>query len=70
LTYGKSHIQKNTIGEKFMKPTAISIIRIVCGYDVANKLELFLLLDNTNKQRIDLMSKKNDSLAEKFTGNL
>jgi hypothetical protein len=30
-----------------MKPVAISMVRTVSGYDVANKLQLILLLDNT-----------------------
>lgn len=40
-----------------MKQTTTSMVRTVRGNDVVNKLEFILLLDNTIKQRIYLMSK-------------
>lgn len=39
----------HNIGEKRIKPTAISMVRKVCEDDVADKLELILFLDNTVK---------------------
>jgi hypothetical protein len=46
----------HNIGEELIKPAAISMVRTVCGDDIANKLELIPLSDNTVKRRIDLMS--------------
>lgn len=55
---GKSHAPKkaHNIGEELIKPAAISMVRTVYGDDIANKLELIPLSDNTIKRRIDLMS--------------
>ena len=53
---GKSHALKRHIGEELIKPAAISMVRMVCADDIANKLELIPLSDNTVKRRIDLMS--------------
>lgn len=48
--------KEHNIGEELIKPAAISMVRTVCGDDIANKLELIPLSDNTVKRRIDLMS--------------
>jgi len=46
----------HNIGEELITPAAISMVRTVCGDDIANKLELIPLSDNKIKRKIDLMS--------------
>lgn len=46
----------HNIGEELIKPAAISMVRTVSEDEIANKLELIPLSDNTVKRRIDLMS--------------
>lgn len=46
----------HNIGEELVKPAAIKMVETVCGMEVAKKLEMVPLSNNTIKRRIDLMS--------------
>lgn len=49
-----------------MKLAAISMIKTVCGEDVANKLEFILILDNTIERRLDRMFEKIFKLIKNY----
>ncbi|XP_064412969.1 zinc finger BED domain-containing protein 5-like [Latimeria chalumnae] len=46
----------HNIGEELVKPAALAMVRTVCGDEIAKKLELVQLSDNSIKRRIDCMS--------------
>ena len=46
----------HSIGEKLIKPAAIDMLRIMCGDDIAKKLDIVPLPNNTVQKRTASMS--------------